>query len=83
MLGNVSVTARISSASLASSRWPCSSEFVMPWPRISSLRACKRLGISWAVLVDGRVHLGFDRDSQGIEEVQEPPDTDAIPIVTP
>ena len=37
----------------------------------------------WAVLVDGRVHLGFDRDSQGIEEVQEPPDTDAIPIVTP
>ena len=37
----------------------------------------------WAVLVDGRVHLGLDRDSQSIEEVKEPPDADAIPIVTP
>jgi hypothetical protein len=43
-------------------------------------QTCRDIG---AMLVDGRIHLGFDGDSQGIEEVKEPPDTDAIPIVTP
>src|SRR5438876_1180883 len=44
----VVVTVAIRSRSASSLRWPCSSEFVTPWPRISSPRARSRRGMSGA-----------------------------------
>jgi len=45
----VAVTSSISARSRSSLSWPCSSEFVTPWPRISSPRARSRDGTSGAI----------------------------------
>jgi hypothetical protein len=44
----IDVASVISARSRASFRWPCSSELVRPWPRISSPRARRRAGMSGA-----------------------------------
>ena len=59
------------------------SELVMPWPRISWPRSPERLRNVGAVLVDGEVHLGFDRDIESIEQLKQAPDADPIAVVAP
>ena len=45
--------------------------------------AAQRLGDLRAVCVDGGVHLRLDRQIEGVEERQQPPDADPVSVVAP
>ena len=36
-----------------------------------------------AVLVDAEIHLGFDRDVEGVEQLEQAPDADPIAVIAP